>query len=80
MYIYLLAKLWHVISLLKTELGKWHSHCDFPTSTRAIEGSPQLFDEVEEHVLVGEFATAIGCSGVLPVEIESIEVVLLHEF
>lgn len=68
-----------MISLVKTERGHWHRHRDLPALANFVERGPQLFDEVEEVVLVAKGATSVSSSRIFPIKIEAIEFILVHE-
>jgi len=74
-----LAQLRHVVALVETEFGQRHGHSDFPVLALSVKGAAQLLHEVEELVLVGELATAVGSTRVLPVQIETVKAILFHE-
>lgn len=75
-----LAEFWNVITFVETELGHRYGHCDLPAFSFFIESTFKFFNEVEEIVLIGEFATSVRGTRVLPVEIETVELVFVHEF
>lgn len=76
---YSLAQFRHMVALVESELGEWHSHGDLPALALGLEGSVQLLDEPQEAVLVRETATSVRRSRVLPVQVKPIEVVFVHE-
>lgn len=80
MEVYSLAKFWNVITFVETELGHRYGHRDLPTFSFFIESTFKFLNEVEEIVFIGEFATSVRGTGVFPVEIETVELVFVHEF
>lgn len=68
-----------MISLIETECGHWHRHRDLPTLANFVERGPQLFNEVEEVVLVAEGATSVSGSRIFPIKIEAVEIILVHK-
>jgi hypothetical protein len=68
-----------VVALLQTEFGNRHSHGYFPTLALLDKCSPQLGNKVVEHVPIAEATTAVTRSRILPVQVESVKAVQVHE-
>lgn len=68
-----------MVSFHEPEVSEWHSSGELPALAGSEESALQLLHQVEEAVFVGEGASAVSSAGVLPVEVQTIEVVFLQE-
>lgn len=66
-----------MVSLHQSEVCQRHGGGQLPAFTSSDEGSPQLLDQVQELVFVGEGATTVGCARVLPIQVQTVKVVLV---
>ena len=74
-----LAEVAHVVALLQPELGHGHGHRDLPALADRVERGSQLSDKLTERILVREAPAAVSSAGVLPVNVQTVELVLVHE-
>lgn len=78
-YLYLLAKIGYVVSFHEPEVSEGDSGGELPAFAGPKEGTLQLLHQVEEAILVGEGTAAVSSARVLPVKVQTIEVVFLQE-
>lgn len=66
-----------MVSLHQPEVREGHSSSQFPSLLLPDESPLQLLYEEEEPILVGEGASTVRSTRVLPVEVQTVKVVLV---
>lgn len=77
--VYLLAEFRYVVPFHQPEVGQWYRSGELPSLASPDESPLELLDKVQEPILIGERATTISRSRVLPVQIQAVKVILVEE-